>query len=166
MKIFVFLPNSLYFLCYVRSLPLAVPSYGFGARSNISASLCRVSNAHLAVRGTPEHWLALSITEKVSKKKKPRCGFFSKRSPRYKELAKQSMIATMSDYVAGQVKRDIVFSHSIPFCFLLQSYGLFTTPMKRGRPSRLVRTKRKGRSRTKSISSLGGAAEPAPSIRV
>ena len=39
---------------------------------------------------------------RVSKEKTPRCGVFSKRSPRHKEFPKQSTIATQNDYVAGQ----------------------------------------------------------------
>ena len=41
----------------------------------------------------------------MSKEKKPRWGFFSKRSPRHKEFAKQAMLATMNDYVAGRAAK-------------------------------------------------------------
>ena len=49
-------------------------------------------------------------SRRVSKKKKPWWGFFSKRSPRRKELKAQSAIATRNDYAAGQVskKRPVV----------------------------------------------------------
>ena len=58
-----------------------------------------------AVRGcAAKVGTSLAPFREVSEKKKPQCGFFLKRSPRHKELAKQSAIATMSDYVAGRAR--------------------------------------------------------------
>ena len=65
----------------------------------------------------------------VSKKKKPRCGFFLKRSPRRKEMKEQSVIATRIDYAAGPGKgikggacvceNCFVFTSSPSYCRLL-----------------------------------------------
>ena len=74
---------------------------------------------------------------KVSEKKTPRGGVFSKRSPRRKELKAQSAIATRNDYAAGQVskkkKRYCVPTQYLFFCSPGGAFVLIEPPLCKGR---------------------------------